>query len=38
VTPIIEIIEKTDSIFIISKGYEKSLLDLIEEREGLTDF
>ena len=32
VTPIIEIIDKTDSMFIISKGYEQTLADLVSKR------
>lgn len=38
VTPIIEIITVTDSIFIVSKGYESTLDDLVKKREGLSDF
>lgn len=38
VTPVIEIITVTDSIFIVSKGYESTLDDLVKKREGLSDF
>lgn len=31
-----EVIDKSDSIFVISQGYQQLLSDLIEKREGLT--
>lgn len=33
---ILEVIDTSDSIFIISQGYQQLLSDLIEKREGLT--
>ncbi len=38
ITPILEVIDKSDSIYVISKGYQKLLSELIEKREGLTEF
>lgn len=38
VTPILETITFPDSIFVVSRGYEYTLWDLINERKGLTDF
>lgn len=32
IAPIIEVIDKPDSIFVISRGYQQQLSDLIEKR------